>query len=123
MSDLNNLVARVQASWVYTPERYPAMGGLYHGEKFWFKVKHTGVLHMAKSLAPVVVELLTIFASIAAECEHADHGDDQLTRQRRDALKMFIAKLHINAMSLATIVEMSGEELQRRVDEILAASN
>ena len=122
MVDLPEMVASVQASWVYTPDRYPALAGLYQSEKFWFTVKHSN-LHVAKSLVPIVVDLLKTFASITAACEYADHGDDQVTNVRLDALKTLVAKLYINTLSLATITQMDGEELQRRANEILLSSN
>lgn len=122
MADLSALLSQVSVSWRYNPDRYPAMAGLYRTEKLEYTLGHVG-LHMTKSVVPLAMDILVLLSEIATDAERAQHTRANMTPERRAQWKTLVAKLLINTLGFATVLEMDAAELEVLVAKILAANN
>ena len=101
---LHDLMLKIKVSYPFTPEKYPAMKGLAFGQPITdFAVNHS-CKHMAKTVG-----------ALATQCEAADHGGVM----DREKLREAAAKMTINTLNLASVLEMSAEELVEAVGKEL----
>lgn len=122
MAALSELLSQVSASWIYNSGRYPAMAGLYKAERLDYTLGHVGV-HMTKSVVPLTMDVLALLAEIATDTERTQHARADMTPERRAKWKELVAKLLINTLGFATVLEMDAAELEVLVAKILAANN
>lgn len=104
MSDLKKLMKDVSEKWVFNETNYPGFDRLSPHQQKLFIIRHIRD-HMDKAEGV-----------IATQTEHADHGGymDSI------AFKMATAKILINTLQLALVLEMDSEELMERISRVLS---
>ncbi|MEI7719647.1 MAG: hypothetical protein WCI89_00325 [bacterium] len=102
-TDLVALMRLIGERYQFTPEHYPELVQLVGEQRTAFAVKHSA-LHMMKSVG-----------AIAAQGEAADHGD----LMDIGALRIAIAKMLVNTLKLAEVLEIEPWVLGELVPEVM----
>jgi hypothetical protein len=101
MNTLNEALTFVSEKYKETETEYPELRGLSDAEKIKFSIRHC-VLHSAK-----------ITGKLAAISEGTDHGSPI----DMEKVRGFAVKEMINALTLASRIGLSGDELLNRIPQ------
>ena len=99
--DLNALIALAAQRHACTEAEYPELVGKDAQQRLIFALRHSAI-HFAKTAG-----------KIAAASEAADHGGELNIEE----LRLNVPKALINALRLAELVGMKGEEIEESLEE------
>jgi hypothetical protein len=98
---ITELTKFIAERYTFTPEKYPELANVDTTKKRVFAIRHLGI-HFAKTAG-----------KIAAVSEAVDHG----TSLDEEALRTDIAKSLLNTLRLAEIMNMTAEDLVKRIEQ------
>lgn len=99
--DIDKLIKFITGHFHFDAETYPELEGASDESKLRFAIRHSAI-HFAKTAGKVV-----------AVSEKADHGE----QIDFDSLKVDIPKSIVNALRLAQLVGMSGEDIIKAIEK------
>lgn len=97
----DTLIEFVTKHNIFNEKKYPELAGATQEEIFRFAVKHSA-LHFSK-----------VAGKVAAVSESVDHGGVTDVEE----LKKSISKTVVNALRLAEVIGMTGEEIIQRIEK------
>jgi hypothetical protein len=98
IAELTHFIAE---RYTFTPEKYPELARIDDASKRAFAIRHLGI-HFAKTAG-----------KIAAVSEAADHGSPL----DEESLRTDIAKSLLTTLRLAEIMNMTTEDLVKRIEQ------
>ncbi len=101
VSELEKLIQLIASRFVFDEKAYPEFQGANDEDRLKFALRHSA-LHFSKTAG-----------KIAAVIEDVDHGE----KMDFEILKIQTVKSLINTLRLAELLNMSGNELIRLIEE------